>query len=44
MSLLISKLVDGRQANWANSQLKHGGLPLWPPRHGGRDVHAHLRA
>lgn len=27
--LLLSKLVADRQANWAQSQLKHGGLLLW---------------
>jgi hypothetical protein len=27
--LLVSKLVGDRQANWAQSQLKHGGLLLW---------------
>ena len=59
LGLLISKLVGDRQANWAQSQLKHGGLLLWARawndereraaidimrRHGGRDVHAHMRA
>ncbi len=29
LGLLISKLVGDRQANWAQSQLKHGGLLLW---------------
>ncbi|TLG74102.1 hypothetical protein [Methylocystis sp. B8] len=27
--LMISKVVGDRQANWAQSQLKHGGLLLW---------------
>ena len=27
--LVISKLVGDRQTNWAQSQLKHGGLLLW---------------
>lgn len=29
VGLLISKLVADRQTNWAQSQLKHGGLLLW---------------
>lgn len=29
LGLLISKLVGDRQAHWAQSQLKHGGLLLW---------------
>lgn len=29
LGLLISKVVADRQANWAQSQLKHGGLLLW---------------
>ncbi len=29
VGLLVSKLVEDRQTNWAQSQLKHGGLLLW---------------
>lgn len=29
LGLMISKLVGDRQANWAKSQLTHGGLLLW---------------
>ncbi len=29
LGLLISKIVGDRQTEWAQSQLKHGGLLLW---------------